>query len=105
MTQKNEFMPSSPSAPSTVTWHNNSLCQNKHKFQLVFSFTFVFLGISFFSYLLLQNILSKEVFQNFDVSENFSENVTLSSSEEINLQTSTGWIIVVLKMYKMKTYV
>lgn len=33
MTLKNKFMPSSPSAPSTATWHNNSLCHNKHKFQ------------------------------------------------------------------------
>lgn len=42
---------------------------------------------------------------SFDISEKFSENMTISSSQEIILQVSTGWIIVVLKMRKVKTYV
>lgn len=48
MTLKHEFMPSSPSAPSTANWHHNSLCHNKRKFQLFFPLHLAFLGLSFF---------------------------------------------------------
>lgn len=75
-------------------------------FKVIFFFTFVFLGISLFFPTYFSRIAyQKKVFQKFDISDFFSENVTIYSSEEINLQTSTGWKIVVLKMCKVKTYV